>query len=98
MKRTKAYVDNVEMEGAYKRRAEGYTVETARRKYIYKLKEDGTTEKILVSEEIKEVHVPGDARAMENWLRHRQKEKWGGDIVQEAPDSGVIILQERDDG
>jgi transposase len=98
MKRTKDYVDNVEMVGAYKRRAEGYTVETTRKKYIYKIKEDGTTQKILVSEEVKEVHVPGDARAMENWLRVRQKDTWGGDTVQETADSGVIVLQERDDG
>lgn len=97
-KRTKEYVDNVEMVGAYKRRAEGYTVETTRKKYIYKIKEDGSTEKVLVSEEVKEVHVPGDARAMEFWLRHRQKESWGGDTGPETTDSGVIILQERADG
>ena len=97
MKRTKEYVDRIEMIGAYKMRAQGYTVETTRKKYIYRINEDGSTTKVLVNEEVREVHVPGDPRAMENWLKHRLPDEWGGDTVQETTESGVIVLQERGD-
>ena len=97
-RKNKEYVDKVEMVGAYKMRAQGYTVETTRRKYIYRIQPDGSQIKTLVSEEVKEVHVPGDARAMENWLRRRLPDEWGGDqAVEDSKDTGVIMLQERED-
>lgn len=97
-RKNKEYVDKVEMVGAYKMRAQGYTVETTRRKYIYRIQPDGSQIKTLVSEEVKEVHVPGDARAMENWLRRRLPDEWGGDqVVEDSKDTGVIMLQERED-
>jgi len=99
LRKTKEYVDQVEMVGAYKRRATGYTVVTSRKKYHYRRRFDGTFEKILTDEEVKEVHVPGDPRAMENWLKHRMKDEWG-DIqgVEDNSEAGVIILKEREIG
>lgn len=99
LRKTKDYVDQVEMVGAYKRRAMGYTIVTTRQKYRYRHRMDGTVEKILENEEVKEVHVPGDARAMENWLRHRLKDQWG-DIaeIDNSKEAGVIVLKEREIG
>ena len=99
LRKTKEYVDQVEMVGAYKRRAMGYTIVTTRKKYRYRRRIDGTMEKILENEEVKEVHVPGDARAMENWLRLRMKDQWGD--LQETEDgneTGIIVLKEREIG
>lgn len=99
LRKTKDYVDTVEMMGAYKRRATGYTVRTSIKRYRYRRKFDGTTEKILENEEVKEVHVPGDARAMENWLKHRMKTVWGDETKEENTGAaGVIVLKEREIG
>ena len=99
LRKTKEYVDQVEMVGAYKRRATGYTILTTKKKYRYRRKLDGTVEKILENEEVKEIHVPGDARAMENWLRHRMKDNWGDvSLAEENEEAGIIILKEREVG
>ena len=99
LRKTKEYVDQVEMVGAYKRRATGYTILTTKKKYRYRRKLDGTVEKILENEEVKEIHVPGDARAMENWLRHRMKDNWGDvSLAAENEEAGIIILKEREVG
>jgi len=99
LRKTKEYVDQVEMVGAYKRRAMGYTILTTKKKYRYRRKYDGTIEKILDNEEVKEIHVPGDARAMENWLRHRMKDSWGDvSLAEENEEAGIIILKEREVG
>lgn len=99
LRKTKEYVDQVEMMGAYKRRAIGYTVQTTVRKYRYRRRFDGKTEKILENEEVKEVHVPGDARAMENWLRHRMTDTWGDVRAEEEhTEQGIIVLKEREIG
>ena len=99
LRKTKEYVDQVEMVGAYKQRATGYTILTTKKKYRYRRKLDGTFEKILENEEVKEIHVPGDARAMENWLRHRMKDSWGDiEATEESAEAGVIVLKEREIG
>lgn len=74
--------DLVRVVGAYKRRAEGYTICEKTRHYRY---EDG--KKILVDEYEKEKHIPADVRAAENWIRLRMAEHpiYGrlGDILKE---------------
>ena len=90
--RTRDFVDNVEMVNAYKQRAEGYTTIETRREYAYLLNpQTMKRERILVKEIEQEKHVPGDPRAMENWLRLRQKATWGGIEVSEGK-SGVVII------
>ena len=99
LRKTKEYVDQVEMVGAYKRRAMGYTIVTTCKKYRYRRKFDGTYEKILDNEEVKEVHVPGDPRAMENWLKHRMADAWGDvHTIEENEETGIIVLKEREIG
>ena len=92
--RTKEYVDLVEMVGAYKRRAEGYTVEEKTIRYKYVKRRDGTIEKVPVGESVTQKHIPGDPRAMENWLRLRQKEMWRDaiDVEEGSSGGGVIVI------
>lgn len=92
--RTKEYVDLVQVVGAYKRRAVGYDYNETKVKYKYVKKRDGTIEKVPVGEEITRKHVPGDPRAMEFWLRTRQRELWGQAIETTADDvqNGVIEI------
>lgn len=94
--RTKEYVDNVEMVGAYKRRAEGYTTEEWTRVWEWRPdSETGEMVRILVKETCSQKHVPGDARAMENWLRLRQRLNWG-DVQQDDGDQhGVVFIPRR---
>jgi len=89
--------DLVRVVGAYKRRAEGYTVCEKTRHYRY---ENG--QRILVDEYEKEKHIPADVRAAENWIRLRMKEHpiYGrlGDILkenkegQEQSDGGGVVF------
>lgn len=92
--RTKEYVDLVQVVGAYKRRAMGYDYDETKVKYKYVKKRDGTIEKVPVGEEITRKHVPGDPRAMEFWLRTRQRELWGQAIETTADEvqNGVIEI------
>lgn len=93
--RTKNYVDNVVVVGAYYRRAIGYdAVETKKEYIIVTDKETGKQQRILVKETEQTKHIPGDPRAMENWLRHRQPEQWG-EIKNNNPDdnnTGVVLI------
>lgn len=76
--RTRAYVDQVVVTGAFLQRAIGYTA--VERKRIYEYKTDETTgrrEKRLVSEVETEKHVPADPRLLELWLKTRLYETWG---------------------
>lgn len=95
--RNKEYVDNVEMVNAYKKRAEGYT--TTEKRLVYAFVADPNTGEVkrqLVQEIIQEKHVPGDPRAMENWLRLRQREVWGEAIqTDEENRGGIAFLSER---
>ena len=60
--------DLVNIVGAYKRRAEGYTVVEHTRHYVFK---DGA--RILVDEYEKERHIPADVKASEHWIQMRLK-------------------------
>jgi hypothetical protein len=95
--RTKDYVDLVEMVGAYKKRAEGYDVTETKKEYAYIYNPDtNETKKVLVKETKYKKHVPGDPRAMENWLRIRQSKIWGDSIViDDENESRVILIPER---
>lgn len=86
--RTREYVDLVEMVGAYKKRAMGYTYTETKR--VYEIEKDPAGKEIKVLKGIQETqkHVPGDPRAMENWLRIRQPELWG---QIQAPDSVMPV-------
>lgn len=94
--RTKEYVDKVEMVNAYKKRAEGYTTEEWTRVWEWRPdSETGEMVRMLVKETCSQKHVPGDARAMENWLRLRQRLDWG-DVQQDDGDQhGVVLIPRR---
>ena len=94
--RTREYVDLVEMVGAYKKRAMGYTYTETKRIFKVTSTDDGREVRVLDSIQETERHVPGDPRAMENWLRIRQPELWG---QIQAPDgaSPAFMLQEREE-
>lgn len=94
--RTKDYVDKVEMVNAYKKRAEGYTTEEWTRVWEWRPdSETGEMVRMLVKETCSQKHVPGDARAMENWLRLRQRLDWG-DVQQDDGDQhGVVLIPRR---
>lgn len=91
--RTKEFVDNVEVVNAYLKRATGYTTVTKRKKYQL----DPNGQLVLVEVIEDEVHVPGDARALENWLRLRQKETWGpaAEVVEEEDYKGIALIPAR---
>ncbi|MBQ9632064.1 MAG: transposase [Lachnospiraceae bacterium] len=74
--RTREYVDLVEMVGAYKKRAMGYEY-TETKKIFTATVVDGKEVRQLKEIQETKKHVPGDPRAMENWLRIRQPELWG---------------------
>ncbi len=95
--RTKDYVDLVEMVGAYKKRAEGYDTIETKKEYAYIFDEaTGKTKKVLVKETEQTKHVPGDPRAMENWLRIRQRALWGETIViNDENENKVVLIPER---
>lgn len=96
--RTKDYVDKVEMVGAYKRRAEGYTTEEWTRVWEWRPdSETGEMVRMLVKETCSEKHVPGDARAMENWLRLRQKIDWGDTQQADESNHGVVFIPRRNE-
>ena len=96
--RGKEYVDNVIVVNAYLRRATGYTTEETRREYKYMPNPDtGVMERVLVKESVQEVHIAGDARAMEFWLCNRQPDKWHRpaqeqNVKVDATDTGVAIM------
>ena len=93
--RTKDYVDNVTVVGAYYQRAVGYDAVETRREYIIVTdKETGKQQRILVKEIEQTKHIPGDPRAMENWLLHRQPEQWGKikDNKPNEDNNGGIVL------
>ena len=94
--RTREYVDLVEMVGAYKKRAMGYTYTETKRIFKVTKTDDGREIRQLEGIQETEKHVPGDPRAMENWLRIRQPELWG---QIQAPDTErpVYITQEREE-
>lgn len=75
--RTRDYVDLVEMVGAYKKRAMGYSYTETKKIYKVATDDEGRQIKVLDAIQETEKHVPGDPRAMENWLRIRQPELWG---------------------
>lgn len=94
--RTRDYVDLVEMVGAYKKRAMGYMVTETKK--IYKTTVDSNGNEVQVLAEVQEIqkHVPGDPRAMENWLRVRQPDLWGH--VQDTDEMRpVYITHEREE-
>jgi len=100
LSKTREIVDNVEMVNAYKRRAEGYNVEETTYVYKYvKKHKTGEMEEVLTRKEIRTKHVPGDPRAMENWLRLRQRDTWadlGRDVAFDTVAvNGVVLLPER---
>lgn len=96
--RGKDYVDNVIVVNAYLRRATGYTTEETRREYKYMSNPDtGVMERVLVKESVQEVHIAGDARAMEFWLCNRQPDKWhrpaqAQNVTVDTTDTGVAIM------
>ena len=74
--RTRVYVDDVVVVGAYLRRVVGYDALETRREYVMVPREDGTTERVLVKEIEQTRHIPPDPRAAEFWLTNRQPDKW----------------------
>lgn len=90
--RTRDYVDLVEMVGAYKKRAMGYSYTETKK--VYEIEKDPAGNEIRVLKGIQETekHVPGDPRAMENWLRIRQPELWGQ--IQAADGAAPVYLME----
>lgn len=93
--RTREYVDLVEMVGAYKKRAMGYNYTETKRIYKVTTTDDGREIRILEGIQEIEKHVPGDPRAMENWLRIRQPETWGT-IQAPENETPVIMVQEQE--
>lgn len=94
--RTREYVDLVEMVGAYKKRAMGYSYKETKKIYKVTTDDDGREIRVLDAIQETEKHVPGDPRAMENWLRIRQPDLWG---QIQAPETArpVYITQEREE-
>ena len=94
--RTREYVDLVEMVGAYKKRAMGYSYKETKKIYKVTTDDDGREIRVLDAIQETEKHVPGDPRAMENWLRIRQPDLWG---QIQAPEGArpVYITQEREE-
>lgn len=93
--RTKDYVDNVIVVGAYYQRAIGYdAVETKKEYIIVTDKETGKQQRILVKETEQTKHIPGDPRAMENWLRRRQPKTWADIGKGEGGDdnNGIVLI------
>lgn len=98
--RTRAYVDNVVVTGAFLQRAIGYTAVETKRTYQYVLdKSTGKRTRTLVEEVETEKHVPADPRLLELWLKTRLYETWGRnhdhdlDLREEHP---VTFLPARD--
>lgn len=77
LKQSKDYVDNVIVTNSYLKRITGYDVIEVKRTYSYKLGPDGKMHRVLTGEIEQTRHIPGDPRAQEFWLAHRQPEKWG---------------------
>lgn len=92
LRKTKDYVDLVEMMGAFKRRAEGYDVEEVTVDYAFvKNEETGEYDKVPVGEHRRTKHVPGDERAMEAWMRLRHR--FQDDAIDvDAEERGVVLI------
>lgn len=92
--RTKEVVDNVEVVNAYLRRAIGYTTVERKKTYKYIPDTSGNMIRVLVEEIEQEKHIPGDPRAMENWLRLRQKDTWGAaaEVLEDNEEGKGIVL------
>ena len=93
LRKTKSYVNDVIVAGAYLKRAIGYTTVEKRREYAFKKNpETGETERTLVREVEAERHIPGDARALEYWLKMRSPELWRDAMAEIGEDRGIIVV------
>ena len=93
LRKTKSYVNDVIVAGAYLKRAIGYTTVEKRREYAFKKNpETGETERTLVREVEAERHIPGDARALEYWLKMRSPELWRDAMAELDDDRGIIVV------
>lgn len=99
-KKTKQRLDLVHMVNAYQRRAEGYT--TIEEVKEYKIDKDGN--KVLWKIQERERHIPGDARAMENWINLRMADDplWGKlrDVMHNgeisvAAEGGIVVIPQK---
>lgn len=94
--RTKDYVDNVIVVGAYLRRITGYDAVEVRREYTVALDADGNKTRKLIKETEQTRHIPGDPRAAEFWLSRRQGKDWPAKISGAADsadgEGGVIEI------
>ena len=95
LKQSKDYVDNVIVTNAYLKRIIGYDVVEVKRSYSYKTDSNGKVHKVLTGEVEQTRHIPGDPRAQEFWLAHRQPDKWGA-ILKPAGDNenkgGIALI------
>ena len=91
--RSKAYVDDVIVTNAYLRRITGYDVVETQRQYKYGYDDNGEPVRQLVKETEETRHIPGDPRAAEFWLTHRNPDKWAA-VTQSNHDPGVVVLPE----
>ena len=98
--KNKQRLDLVNMVNAYQRRAEGYT--TIEEVKEYKIDKDGN--KVLWKIQERERHIPGDARAMENWINLRMADDpmWGKlrDVMHNgeisiAAEGGVVMIPQK---
>lgn len=98
--RTRAYVDNVVVTGAFLQRAIGYTAVEKKRTYQYiEDKATGKRTRVLVEETETEKHVPADPRLLELWLKTRLYETWGRQAEREyqgEPERPVTFLPVRE--
>lgn len=99
-KKDRQKLDLVHMVNAYQRRAEGYT--TIEIEKEYKILEDGSEQLVRIKE--KERHVPGDARALENWINLRMSDDplWGklreiihDRNIESAIEGGLVFIPEK---
>lgn len=99
-KKSRQRLDLVHMVNAYERRAEGYT--TIERVKEYKVDKDGNETLVKIQE--RERHIPGDARAMENWINLRMADDplWGKlrDVMHNgeisvAAEGGIVVIPQK---
>lgn len=93
IKCNKDYVDLVEVVGAFKQRATGYTVEEEEEVYNYVF--DPVTKEnteVLVGRKVKKKHIPPDTQALLFWLRMRQPEMWKDNTPDALEGCGKIVV------
>lgn len=95
LKQNKDHVDNVIVTNAYLKRITGYDVIEVKRTYSYKVGPDGKAHRVLTGEVEQTRHIPGDPRAQEFWLAHRQPDKWSALLKSDDDDEnkgGIALI------